>query len=85
MIDIGFGCKINEKLIPKDQPTGLRDITGKEIRTGQTIKLNGCTSRTAIVGRVSSNKVSIFFGSDNGSVSWDLNETMIKNHSMRVI
>jgi hypothetical protein len=81
---VGHNCYIDDKWIPKDKPTGFKDINGVEIRTSMTVKLRGCGSNTAIVG-VWDGKFRLYFGSENGSVGWYLDEATIQGHHIEVV
>lgn len=83
-MDVGHGCVISDRWIPKNISTSLIDINGTVIKTSNKIKLNGCTSSEAIVGKTANGFV-LFFGSENGSVQWYLNAETIKEHSIEVI
>lgn len=83
-MDVGHGCIINDRWIPRGMDTGLIDINGKSIKTANKVKLNGCSSTTAIVGK-NETRFMLYFGSENGSVGWFLNEKSIKQHSIKVI
>ncbi|HFD2052200.1 hypothetical protein QTH47_13185 [Clostridium perfringens] len=82
-INIGHDCYIDSRWIPENIPTGLYDINGIEIKTSNKIKLNGCTSTIAIIGK-SEEEFMIYFGSKNGSVGWNLDNKTIIEHSIRV-
>lgn len=83
-MNVGKNCYIDDKWIPTGLFTGLYDIEGKEIYTSNKISVCGCSSETAIVGKTDSG-FKLFFGSDNGSVQWDLDEKTIKEHRIRVL
>lgn len=82
-MDIGYGCKIDDKWIPKGECVGLRDITGAEIKVGDIVRLDGCTSKSAVVCKFS-NGFYLAFGSTIGSVGWELDAKTIKEHNVRV-
>ena len=81
---VGNDCYIDDKWIPKNIKTGLLDIKGKEIITSNKVTLNGCTSSEAIVGKTKRG-FELFFGSKNGSVSWVLDDEIIKECDICVI
>lgn len=54
-----------------------------ESKLKHQIKLNGCSSTTAIIGK-SEGEFMIYFGSKNGSVGWNLDNKTIIEHSIRV-
>lgn len=83
-MDVGHNCFISDKWIPKGLSTNLFDINGQEIKTSDTVCLDGCTSTKAIVGKTDEGFM-LFFGSDNGSVGWHLNIKTIKNNKVRVV
>lgn len=82
-VNVGHDCYIDSRWIPENIPTGLYDINGIEIKTSNKIKLNGCSSTTAIIGK-SEKGFRIYFGSNNGSIGWDLDDKTIIEHSIRV-
>jgi hypothetical protein len=84
-MDVGKGCNISDKWIPKGIITGVNDANGKVIMTADKVQLNGCTSRFAIVGRSMSDNFVLYFGSDNGSVSWNLTQETVDKHKVRVL
>lgn len=84
-IDVGCGCTISAKWIPNDMRTNVRDINGNELMTSDKVKLNGCTSRFAYVGIDMSERFVLFFGSKNGSVSWNLNPDVVMKHKVEVV
>lgn len=83
-MDVGYNCTIADKWIPKGVPTGLLDINGIEIKTADTVNLRGCTSTKAIVGKTDRG-FELFFGSENGSVGWSMDNEIIKKHKVQVI
>lgn len=83
-VNIGCDCYIDGRWIPENVSTGLYDINGVEIKTSNKIKLNGCSARTAIIGKAEE-RFWIYFGSKNGSVGWDLDNETIIEHSIRVL
>ena len=84
-MDVGKGCTISDQWIPHGLATGIVDIEGNEIKTRDKIQLNGCTSRYAIVGKDSREKFMIFFGSDNGSVGWNLSQETVYRNSIKIV
>ncbi|MNL90957.1 hypothetical protein D3C81_06800 [compost metagenome] len=82
-MDIGYGCKIFDKWIPKGEPTGWVDIQGKEIRAGDIVSLTGSTSKYAVVCKFS-NGFYLAFGSNIGSVGWQLDVKTIEEHNVCV-
>lgn len=82
-MDIGEGCYISDKWIPKGVSTGFLDVNGKEIKTSDWVSLCGCTSKKAIIGR-DENCFRLYFGSPNGSVGWDLTEEVINKNKIMV-
>lgn len=84
-MDVGGGCTISDKWILKDIPTGLLDINGKEIKTSNVVKLNGCRSSRAVVGKTEEGKFALYFGVEGVSVRWWLDDKSIKQHSIQVI
>lgn len=83
-INVGCDCYIDSKWIPNNILTGLYDINGVEIKTSNKIKLNGCTSTIAIIGK-SEEGFMIYFGSKNGSIGWNLDNKTIMKHSIRIL
>lgn len=83
-MDIGDGCYISDRWVPKRIFTGFLDIEGKEIYTSDCVSLCGCTSKKAIIGR-NENCFRLYFGSSNGSVGWDLNRETILKHNIRLL
>ncbi|NGU31101.1 hypothetical protein G6Z34_13500 [Clostridium perfringens] len=83
-VNVGYDCYIDSRWIPNNTLTGLYDINGVEIKTSNKIKLNGCTSTIAIIGK-SEEGFMIYFGSKNGSVGWSLDNKTIMEHSIRVL
>ncbi|MGV3076309.1 hypothetical protein ACEE21_14590 [Clostridium baratii] len=79
-----YGCYICDKWIPSGVFTGLLDIEGKEIYTGDWVNLSGCTSKKAIIGKNDSG-FRLYFGSLEGSVGWDLDEDVVAKHKIRVL
>ncbi len=84
-MNVGRGCIISDKWIPKNISTGILDINGKIIMTANKVQLSGCTSEFAIVGRNMSDNFVMYFGSDNGSVSWYLTQENANKHKVRVL
>lgn len=82
---VGGNSFISRNWIPLGEPTGLLDANGRELKTSDVVELNGCMSNTAIVGRSMEGLYMIFFGIDNISVGWDLNEKSIKQHKIHLI
>ena len=85
-MDVGKGCIISDKWIPKGKSTGLTDINGNEIKTSNIVQLNGCSSSYAIVGLNTDNQtLMLFFGSERGSVGWHLNQERVNKNKVRII
>lgn len=84
-MDVGKGCIVSDEWIPNGINTSLEDVHGISIKTADRVKLNGCTSRYAIVGNSMEGEFMLYFGSDNGSVGWYLNERVIAKHKVKVI
>ncbi|RXZ78111.1 hypothetical protein EBB07_29085 [Paenibacillaceae bacterium] len=84
-MDVGKGCTISDKWIPKGLKTGLKDINGIALKTADKVRLNGCTSRYAFVGFSMEYKLMLFFGSEHGSVGWHLDDKTITKHKIRVV
>lgn len=82
---VGKGCTIEDKWIPKGIDTNVLDINGRAVRTADKVKLNGCTSGYAIVGRDMFGGFVLYFGSDNGSVSWDLTQELVEKRKIKVV
>lgn len=83
-MNVGKGCYIADKWIPKGVSTGLCDIEGSIIFTSDRVEIRGCTSSVGVIGK-SDLGFRIFFGSDSGSVEWDLDEETINRHKIKVI
>jgi len=83
MIDVGNNCYISEEWIPKGVNTQLKDVNGVALKTADRVRLNGCTSEYAIVGRDMTGKFVLYFGGRYGSVSWGLSEEMIARYKIR--
>lgn len=83
-MDIGYGCHISDRWIPKGIFTGLLDIEGNRIYTSDWVSLCGCTSKKAIVGK-NDTGFRLYFGNLNGSVGWDLDYETILKHKIRVL
>lgn len=84
-MDIGYGHKISDKWVPKDIPAGLKDINNIEIRTSNKVSVSGCKSTTAIVGKTDDEGFVLFFGTEDASVMWHLNEETINKHNISII
>lgn len=79
-MDVGNGHKISDKWIPEGVATGLLDIDGSLLHTRDTVRLSGCTSKTAVIGVNSKGEFMLYFGGKDGSVGWHLTEkTILKN------
>ncbi|WP_090739359.1 hypothetical protein [Paenibacillus sp. Mc5Re-14] len=84
-MDVGRGCLISDKWIPKGIYTGVEDLNGKSIMTSDKITLTGCSSRFAYVGKDMDGLFVLYFGSNSGSVAWDLNEKVVQKNKVRVV
>lgn len=84
-MDIGNGYSVSDEWVPKGIPTCVLDVNGKIIVTADKVKLNGCTSKTAIVGKDMYGKFVLFFGGRNASVSWNLTQGISDEHKVCVL
>lgn len=83
-MNVGCDCIISDKFFKSKEFTGYLDICGNKIYVSNKVKITGCSSSEAIVGKID-NSFYIFFGSDIGSIQWNLDEDTIKNHKLKVI
>ncbi|ALS22227.1 hypothetical protein [Paenibacillus naphthalenovorans] len=84
-MDVGKGCVISDKWIPKGLDTNLSDINGNALKTSDKVHLNGCTSKYAIIGKGMNDKYMLYFGSEHGSVGWYLTEETIIKHKVKLV
>lgn len=73
-MDVGMNCIISDEWLPPGLPTGIFDVNGKELKTRSKVSLRGCTSRFAYVGKSLGDEFVLYFGSKDGSTSWDLTQ-----------
>ncbi|ASA22618.1 hypothetical protein [Paenibacillus donghaensis] len=83
-MDVGHGCYISDKWIPIGLPTGIYDVEGNHLETSNKVRLNGCGSKYAFVGKSMQDKFGLYFGSEHGSVLWYLDEETIQKHKVRL-
>lgn len=83
-MDIGCSCVVSDRFFKNKEFTGYLDIYGNKIYVSDKVKLRGCTSEVALIGKTD-NGFKLFFGSTNGSVQWHLNNNTIISHKIQVI
>jgi len=84
-MDVGKGCIIADRWVVGGIETGIKDIDGNDIKTGDKVEIMGCTADYGYIGIEYVRAFWIYFGSDNGSVGWRLNKETVEKHKIRVI